>query len=285
MSLGRLKGPLPTQLGTMDHLINFSLVHNQFSGSIPREWWTASNLRNINIGHNKITGTLSTEIAYLQSLRYLRFEYNRFSGTVPSEIGLMDNLITFHLASNKIKGEIPSTVGDMNRLAVLKLQSNYLTGHIPPSIGKLSNLEELHLNNNLQLTGQLPDALFDHTSELRTLDLSDCGFSGTLSPKIGYRWEDLEIFRISNNKFHGSIPWEFTALDRLLNVLLHGNDLTGTVPENMCSSDVFDGTENNEYKADCAPGDDGVIELHCKCCTVCCKPSGIECLPTNSGNR
>lgn len=282
LSLGSLKGPLPTQLAKMDRLINFSLVHNQLSGSIPREWWSARNLRNINIGHNELTGTLPTEIENFQDLIYLRFENNSFAGTVPSELGTLDNVQVLGLNSNKFTGPIPPEIGNMDRLQELKLQSNFLTGQIPPSLGQLDNLLELHLDNNPRLTGHIPDYLFNRTTKLHTIDISDCGLSGTLSPEIAYQWPDLQTFRISNNRFNGTIPWQFMWLNNLLNVLLHETDLTGTVPRSICAKR---GEKDTGFKADCAPGNDGTIELRCSCCSVCCNPSGKECLPTSSGKR
>lgn len=115
------------------------------------------------------------------------------------------------------------------------------------------------------------------TTTLFTPFLVLISFSGTLPTTIS-ALSNLEFLRISNNMFTGTLPgYWMRFLFNLHTLWISGNDFTGSVPKVLCTLFM------DELRADCAPGDDGSIEIECDCCTFCCKPDGAGCLPTMSG--
>ncbi|KAG5252261.1 kinase protein [Salix suchowensis] len=90
-------------------------------------------------------------------------------------------------------------------LLSLQLPSANLTGSLPRELGGFSMLQSLYLNIN-SLSGTIPLEL-GYSSSLSDIDLSDNGFSGALAPSV------------------------WNLCDRLVSLRLHGNSLTGSLPE------------------------------------------------------
>ncbi|KAJ7008921.1 putative kinase-like protein TMKL1 [Populus alba] len=90
-------------------------------------------------------------------------------------------------------------------LLSLQLPSANLTGSLPRELGGFSMLQSLYLNIN-SLGGTIPLEL-GYSSSLSDIDLSDNVFSGALAPSV------------------------WNLCDRLVSLRLHGNSLTGSLPE------------------------------------------------------
>uniref|UniRef100_A0A6N2KF73 Protein kinase domain-containing protein n=1 Tax=Salix viminalis TaxID=40686 RepID=A0A6N2KF73_SALVM len=90
-------------------------------------------------------------------------------------------------------------------LLSLQLPSANLTGSLPRELGGFSMLQSLYLNIN-SLSGTIPLEL-GYSSSLSDIDLSDNVFSGALAPSV------------------------WNLCDRLVSLRLHGNSLTGSLPE------------------------------------------------------
>ncbi|KAG8370869.1 hypothetical protein BUALT_Bualt13G0028200 [Buddleja alternifolia] len=90
-------------------------------------------------------------------------------------------------------------------LISLQLPSANLSGSLPREIGELTNLQSLYLSFN-SLSGMIPLEL-GYSSSLTNIDLS-------------------------HNLFKGSLPTSIWNLcDRLVSLRLHGNSLSGSLPE------------------------------------------------------
>ncbi|KAB5569809.1 hypothetical protein DKX38_003602 [Salix brachista] len=90
-------------------------------------------------------------------------------------------------------------------LLSLQLPSANLTGSLPRELGGFSMLQSLYLNIN-SLSGTIPLEL-GYSSSLSDIDLSDNVISGALAPSV------------------------WNLCDRLVSLRLHGNSLTGSLPE------------------------------------------------------
>jgi len=88
-----------------------------------------------------------------------------------------------------------------------------LTGTLPTEIGVLTNLASLSLLSNA-LTGPIPSEL------------------GQLSNSM------IQMF-LYDNAFTGMIPSELGNLSLMSTLQLEGNDLTGTMPDEICSNVGF----------------------------------------------
>ncbi|XWS31317.1 hypothetical protein CRYUN_Cryun23aG0066300 [Craigia yunnanensis] len=90
-------------------------------------------------------------------------------------------------------------------LVSLQLPSANLTGSLPRELGEFSMLQSLYLNIN-SLSGTIPLEL-GYSSSLSDIDLSDNLLTGVLAPSI------------------------WNLCDRLFSLRLHGNSLSGPLPE------------------------------------------------------
>jgi hypothetical protein len=73
--------------------------------------------------------------------------------------------------------------------------------------------------------------------------------------------------RLTNNRLAGELPSEINALSQLRVFRIDVNDLSGTVPDALCT--IFDQTSPVAY-ADCG-------EIACPCCSHCCT-DGQDCV-------
>ena len=74
-------------------------------------------------------------------------------------MGSLSNLNSLLLDSNALSGSIPPALGDLSNLEILWLSGNALSRSIPSELGNLSNLADLRLDDNVRLTGTLPQSL------------------------------------------------------------------------------------------------------------------------------
>ncbi|RWR91840.1 receptor-like protein 12 [Cinnamomum micranthum f. kanehirae] len=70
-------------------------------------------------------------------------------------------------------------------------------------------------------------------TELKTLDLGENGFSGTIPTWIGERLSFLKFLILRSNKFHGNLPPHLSLLYELQVLDLSQNNLSGTIPESF----------------------------------------------------
>jgi len=131
-------------------------------------------------------------------------------GKLPDSIGKLSSLEKLYLDGNELKGAIPESIGDLVQLTYLVLGQNKFKGNIPETIGNMVDLKHLSLQNN-KLTGPIPE------------------FIGN--------FEKLTVLYLNQNDLTGPIPASIGNLVNLQHLALNGNDdLTGSIPENLCTS-------------------------------------------------
>ncbi|KAH1081503.1 hypothetical protein J1N35_021264 [Gossypium stocksii] len=89
-------------------------------------------------------------------------------------------------------------------LVSLQLPSANLTGSLPRELGEFSMLQSLYLNIN-SLSGTLPLEL-GYSSSLSDIDLSDNLLTGVLAPSIWNLCERLVSLKLHGNSLSGSLP-------------------------------------------------------------------------------
>ncbi|CAB9496625.1 LRR receptor-like serine threonine-protein kinase [Seminavis robusta] len=282
-----LTGKLPTGLffkkagAALETLL---LSSNQISSTIPAEW--VANLLEGNgklvglyLRRNTLTGKIPSELGLL-SLKNLILTSNTLTGPIPQELFKQSSLQGLNLGKNDLTGTLPSEVGLLTNLQYLYLNYNNILGSLPSEIGLSNQLEELILSNT-NIQGTIPEELF--TGGLKNLGylyLDGCNFTGTISQSLGLL-TNLKKLRVSDNHFHGTIPNEVEALPLLTELLVNGNDLSGTVPVSFCQN-LYAGEIGSKVVADCLPNAvTGVPGIQCAsdCCTSCCDETGV-CLST-----
>ena len=180
-------GKIPSELGSLSHLVTLELSRNRLAGEIPREMGNLSRFK-LSLGDNQLIGEIPSELGSLMALEELMLYFNQLSGDLPATLSKLKNLNA--LFGNQLSGEIPATLGSLisgrrqpaggtgscftwqpyqssgaepiekpaggtdfllhlATLVVLSLSKNRLVGQIPTSLG---NLTKLILEDN-QLKG------------------------------------------------------------------------------------------------------------------------------------
>ncbi|KAG6780072.1 hypothetical protein POTOM_016482 [Populus tomentosa] len=173
-----------------------------------------SRVTSITLAAVGLMGELSGDISSLSELEYLDLSYNTgLNGTLPPSIVNLKKLKNLKLVGCSFYGPIPELMGSLQLLEYLDLNSNRFTGQIPHSIGNLSKLIVLDLFNNL-LDGAIPVS------------------SGT-TPGLNML-VNTKHFHLGRNQLSGTIPKELFRSDMtLIHVLLHDNNLTGSIPSTL----------------------------------------------------
>ncbi|KAF7825695.1 putative kinase-like protein TMKL1 [Senna tora] len=117
-------------------------------------------------------------------------------------------------------------------LLSLQLPSANLTGSIPREISEFSMLQSLYLNVN-SLTGTIPFEL-GYSSSLSEIDLGENFLGGTLPPSIWNLCDKLVSFRLHGNSLSGSVPEPALpdySCENLRFLDLGKNNFSGEFPE------------------------------------------------------
>ncbi|XP_072956469.1 LRR receptor-like serine/threonine-protein kinase GHR1 [Typha angustifolia] len=263
MANNNLSGSLPDNVGDFKNLKYLDISNNGFDGLLPLNIGKFRNLQNLSLAGNNFSGPLPSSIGGLASIQSLDLSRNSFSGPVPSALKGLKSLIYLNLSYNSFTNGIPAGLGQIWSLQSVDLSWNQLGGgfdwkfltessvvHADFSGNSLvtSNLTDvklladisdtvkyLNLSHN-QLTGSLIDGVeLAAFGSLKVLDLSFNQLSGDL-PGFNYVY-DLEILRLANNAFSGSVPNALLKGDSLVlsELDLSANKLSGHI--NMITSE------------------------------------------------
>ncbi|XP_019169248.1 PREDICTED: receptor kinase-like protein Xa21 [Ipomoea nil] len=79
-----LSGDIPSSIGGLTMLNNFSVAHNKIQGSIPDTFGKLLDLYSLDLSDNKIFGMIPKSLEGLVSMKYFNVSYNRLTGEIPS---------------------------------------------------------------------------------------------------------------------------------------------------------------------------------------------------------
>nr|QAS62429.1 LRR receptor-like serine/threonine-protein kinase FLS2 [Sedum alfredii] len=224
---------LPAEIGKLGSLKNLSLAGNNFSGSIPESISELSSILSIDLSCNSLSGPLPSSLTKLTSLLYLNLSCNAFVEEMPKGFDLMTNLVVLDLHSNMLVGELDTKYLLLSSAVHVDFSSNMLISSpsmqnkFLPGLSetiKYLNLSRNQLKGSLVSSGEAP--IFGN---LKILDLSYNQLSGEL-PGFNFVY-DLEVLRLSNNKFIGFFPNDLLKGDALTlaDLDLSGNNLSGPI--------------------------------------------------------
>eukprot|EP01018_Ginkgo_biloba_P027946 Gb_20000 [translate_table: standard] len=238
------------------------LYDNQFEGVIPQELGRLTNLNKLHLYDNQLSGHIPTSLSNCTSLQELKLGQIQLVGHIPSEFGQkLADLQVLSLWGNQVSGNIPTCLSNSSKLTLLYLHVNQLSGVVPIELGKLHLLEKLYLHSNQlisgstanlpfltaltncsrlqeivlhhnQLTGVLPSAMGQLSSNLSVLSLANNFIGGKIPHEIG-NLSSLTFLNLSSNLFTGSIPSSFKGLQKLERLLLDDNRLQGNIPSEI----------------------------------------------------
>ncbi|KAH9611878.1 hypothetical protein KSS87_003717 [Heliosperma pusillum] len=255
MANNSISGNIPENIGLFDKLQYLDISNNLFSDTLPSGIGNVASLQNLSMSGNNLSGLIPDSISGLTSIESLDLSRNSFSGSLPSSLTKLESLVYLNLSNNQFTKNIPKRLDLLSSLEVLDFHGNMLDGdlveefllfttaiHVDLSDNQLGNsgsgkekflpgisetVKYLNLSHN-QLTGSLigQTQLFEN---LKVLDLSYNLLSGEL-PEFNFVY-DLEVLRLSNNKFSGFVPNDLLKGDPMLLIELDlsGNNLTGPI--------------------------------------------------------
>jgi len=285
-----IRGTLPFEISFLSQLRTFILSRGPLSGEFP-DWSKLSTLEVVSLNNNYLEGSFPTYLLaqnpqmttiqfnnntfqgdFLQGLSSvdstaltdLRVNGNNFTGPIPSQIDKLSSLTTLNVGSNGFTGTLPEELYTLSNLTTLDLSDTNLRGPLSAAVGGLSKLKIFRASNT-QLSGTLPTELFSLTN-LFTLDLSSAAFTGSLSGLPFSELTNLDAALLSDNGFTGTIPSGLEDIPYLKTLELHDNDLSGSIPEELCDRRGDGGLDLKTLSVDCL-GD--APEVSCTCCTNC----------------
>jgi len=243
-----------------DRVVVIRIDHDNLSGTIPSEISFLPRLFDLDLdGNELIGGTIPESIGELQLMTTIDLDTNQITGTIPESIYNLPNLHTLDLNNNDIAGTISENISKLSDLLIIQLDENMMTGSIPSVIGEIDTLQFITIANNT-ITGSIPTEL-GMISDLVGLNLQGNDLRGTIPTELG-QLSDLESLFLDHNDLTGTIPTELGQLSMHLGQLeLHGNSLSGDVPEEIC--DLFSAGQLKKLTSDC------ISNVVCTCCTEC----------------
>ncbi|KAL6839024.1 hypothetical protein ACP4OV_031078 [Aristida adscensionis] len=223
-----LAGTISPAVSNLTFLRLLNLSSNSLQGEISPSIGSLRRLQRLDLRKNLLTGVIPSNISSCTSLKVMIIEYNMLQGSIPAEIGDMLSLTHLGLANNSISGTIPSSFGNLTQLTVLDLPGNHLEGPIPAGIGNIPSLGFLQLSEN-NLSGLLPTSLYN-ISSLYLLSVSANKLHGRLPADLGKSLPSIQVFRVDDNRFTGTIPSSISNLTMLKEFVLAANKFAGVVP-------------------------------------------------------
>ncbi len=154
----------------------------------------------------------------------------RLAGEIPTALCRLGRLERLFAERNQLSGSIPECLADLSALRTLDLPWNQLTGELPARLAELEHFQVLRIQENdiggdfPAVSGGAPD-----WRDLRWFHANDNSLSGPLPANITS--ENLLVFDIENNDFHGQFPDNYSdRFTRISNFNFSNNNLDGLFP-------------------------------------------------------
>ncbi|PRP88497.1 putative leucine-rich repeat receptor-like protein kinase [Planoprotostelium fungivorum] len=225
VSLNRLSGYLPNFSG-VPGLTYLNVSETYVKGSLD-SLSSNSNLLTLDAFRCSLTGSL-LPLQNSSLIQHLDLGHNLMKGTLPDFLGNLTSLVYISLSYNNFQGPILSSL-----LQHLDLSGNLLSGSLPLLWGR--SLQHIGCKTN-QLTGTLPEDLFDIGPQLRQVIIGSNSFSGEISSNFsklsGLQFIDL----VSRFKF---LENSDVSTDKQFLYRSH-NLFSGEIPTFLCNYPQFD---------------------------------------------
>lgn len=218
---------IPSTIGKLTNLTTFQIQQTGFV-SLPEEIGNLKKIKNASWYNNKFKA-IPAGIGGMESLTSIQMQNNELEGNIPDEIAALSNLNTLQLSNNKLSGSL-EVVTKISTLTSIYLEENQFEGGIDFDWSRLAKLSTFKLNKNT-LEGNIPASLLN-LAALSTLDLSDNQLA-TLPDKVSWtNNEKLTKFYLQNNQLSGTLP-EWLCSMKLSEFNIENNNMTGGIPAKL----------------------------------------------------
>ncbi|KAF8115764.1 hypothetical protein N665_0025s0215 [Sinapis alba] len=220
-------GPIPGRISDLWNLNHLNLSVNKFVGGFPDGFHNLQQLRSLDLRGNEFWGDVGEIFTELKNVEFVDLSSNRFHGglslSMDNVSSISNTLRHLNLSHNALNGGFFSadSIGSFKNLEVVDLENNQINGELP-RFGSQPGLKILKLARN-QLFGTVPEELLQSSIPLQELDLSENGFTGSISE---INSTTLTLLNLSSNGFSGDLP---STLKSCLVIDLSGNTFSGDV--------------------------------------------------------
>ncbi|KAK8635462.1 hypothetical protein V6N13_004199 [Hibiscus sabdariffa] len=180
------------------------------------------------------SGLIPNQISQLSSLVSLDLSFVGFSNLrfdaqgfemLAGNLTKLRNLVLDYVDMSDVA--VTSFLSFTSSLQHLSLPNCQLHGEFPTQLFQLPNLKHIDLSGNGNLTGYLPNT--NWSGALEVLDLSGCGFRGSIPSSFGDLTQIISI-DLSGNWLQGQIPDVFGNLNTLTSLRFSSCNLSGQIP-------------------------------------------------------
>lgn len=208
-------------------------------GKLPQNFNQLSMLSNIGLQRNKLYGALPS-FSGLDQLRFAYLDYNEFD-SIPSDffhgLSSAEVLALDHNPLNETTGwSLPIELAKSVQLKNLSLTACNLVGPLPDFLGSLPSLSVLKLSYN-RLSGKIPASFTQSLMQILWLnDQEKGGMSGPID--VIASMTSLTQLWLHGNQLSGTIPENIGALTSLKDLNLNRNKLVGLVPQSLTTMEL-----------------------------------------------
>ncbi|KAL6616609.1 hypothetical protein ACP70R_038879 [Stipagrostis hirtigluma subsp. patula] len=234
-SQNNLSGSIFPGITAMVNLLTVDLSSNSLAGSMPREIGQLQNLQMLILGQNDFTGGIPEEIGDLKLLEVLEIPGCKFTGTIPWSIGGLRSLRELDISENNFKTELPASIGKLGNLTKLFAKSAVLSGTIPKELSQCKKLMLINLSYNI-LSASIPEELSD-LEAVTTFLVEGNNLSGHIPDWIR-KWVNLRSISLAQNMFYGPLP--VLPLQHLVSFSAEANMLSGSIPAEICQANSLE---------------------------------------------
>lgn len=208
-------------------------------GSLPPNFNQLSELNNLGLQHNKLSGMLPT-FRGLSRLEFAFLDYNEFDAIPSDFFNGLTSLRVLSLEENQLNAStgwsFPPDLEKSAQLTNLSLVHCNLVGPLPDFLGTLPSLTNLRLSDN-RLSGGIPASFGQSSMQVLWLNNQDGGgMTGPIDVIASMTF--LTQLWLHGNQFTGTIPENIGDLTSLVELNLNSNQLVGLIPQSLANMEL-----------------------------------------------
>ncbi|KAK8707487.1 hypothetical protein V6N13_058547 [Hibiscus sabdariffa] len=229
-----------------DRVTQIQVQNLGLKGPLPQNFNQLTKLSNLGLQRNHFNGKLPT-FSGLSELEFAYLNDNEFD-TIPADF--FDGLSSVRVLAldynpfNKSTGwSFPKELANSVQLVNISLVNCNVVGPLPDFLGKLSSLAALKLSYN-RLSGEIPASFADSLMQILWLNDQDGeGMTGNID--VVANMVSLTQLWLHGNQFTGTIPENIGNLTSLKDLNLNGNHFVGLLPESLANMELDNLVLNN----------------------------------------